>query len=203
MKYYLIYCICVIQLWLKNLIKSLFIVLLLCNPCFGEVITTCTELSCPIPAVKVGVDPIQAALDSIKAIADNLNKANISKNDATKALDTANNEIKTLTDKLAADRVLLNKLLDNINNNVPAPVIQIIEVYSDGCAYCDSDATIASYVKEGLPIIKSKDPVWKVNATPTFITTLNGKEVSRVVGILSKEKLFQWHKDTIEWSKTQ
>jgi hypothetical protein len=200
MKYYLIYCIKQI-----NLIKSLFITLFLFTSLgYGEVITTCTELSCPIPVavkVKAPIDPIQSALDSIRASAENLAKANITKNDAQKALDTANTDIKSLTDKLAADRVLLNKLLDNINNNVPAPEIQIIEVYSDGCAYCDTDATIAGYVKEGLPIVKTKDSKWKATATPTFIALLNGKEVSRVVGILSKDKLFQWHKDLIVWSK--
>jgi hypothetical protein len=199
MKYYLIYCIKQI-----NLIKSLFITLFLFTSLgYGEVIT-CTELSCPIPVavkVKAPIDPIQSALDSIRASAENLAKANITKNDAQKALDTANTDIKSLTDKLAADRVLLNKLLDNINNNVPAPEIQIIEVYSDGCAYCDTDATIAGYVKEGLPIVKTKDSKWKATATPTFIALLNGKEVSRVVGILSKDKLFQWHKDLIVWSK--
>jgi len=187
---------------MKNLI---FVVIILFTSLgYGEVITTCTELSCPIPIpVKVSapVDPIQTALDSIKADAANLVVINTKKNEATKALEIANNEIKTLTDKLATDRALLNKLLDNINNNIPAPTIQIIEVYSDGCAYCDSDATIAQYVKEGLPIVKTKDAKWKATATPTFIATLNGKEVSRVVGILSKDKLFQWHKDLIAWSK--
>jgi hypothetical protein len=154
--------------------------------------------SCPIKTLS----PAEQILQDISVDATNITKG---KNDAAaaqKALDLANGLIKTSTEKMAADRAKLNATLDDLVNPQPKPnpkTVQIVEVISDNCPFCDTPNMIKDFVASGINIITTKSNVWAANGTPTYIMTVDGKETQRVVGKCSKEKLQQWYNETVAW----
>ena len=49
-------------------------------------------------------------------------------------------------------------------------------------------------------LILSKD-AFEASATPTYIMTVNGKEINRVTGKLNVNQLLDWYNKTVIWSK--
>ena len=151
--------------------------------------------SCPTPktaaTIYTDIDNNAVQIESLMAAKAELESTLLKTNDALAA------SIK----KLAQNRAKLNAYLDNLGKPKPKEKsIQIVEVYSEGCQYCDTDETIAGYVKNGLNIVKTKDTKWAVTSTPTYIMTVDGKEINRVAGYLSEKTLTKWQLDIKVWA---
>lgn len=156
-----------------------------------------------------GASPVQVATDAINADAADLKKFVDAKTEAQKALDAANAAITTANAKLTTDRATLNNLLDNITTPQTVHVVQFVEIASSTCPPCnDFQPTFDKMVKAGINLRrlnadKEKSPFAAVHQTPSWIATVDGKEVSRVESYLGEEKITDWYKTIVEWSKTQ
>jgi len=199
--------------------KFIFVfIVLFATPLFGSIMLPdkcdCPDGVCPVSVFSMQVsggiiDTVTATMDAIKLDASNLTKANNDKNAAQKLLDQANADIKTYSDKLATDRVNLNKLLDDINNNKPAPkqkVIELVEIASSTCDPCNKMQPIVDELsKNGVNIRRlntdKETCPYAHSVTPTWIMLVDGKEVSRAEGMYDKKRLQAWWEEMVIWAK--
>jgi hypothetical protein len=164
----------------------------------------CKDGICPLPAfvpvvIKSTISPLD---DATAAIKDDVAKVSSLNKNATAlkaALLQATEDLKTFNDKLATDRKTLNDLLDGVNlPPVIQKVVQIVEITTPHCPYCDTDAEIASYVKSGINIVKGTQ--FTTTGTPTYVCTVDGKEINRTIGKLTEAQLLIWYNATVKWA---
>jgi thioredoxin-like negative regulator of GroEL len=84
----------------------------------------------------------------------------------------------------------------------------MIELASSTCQPCNAfDPILLELQKEGFPITRIDTDKTKTNytvkATPSFVMLMDGKEVGRVEGSLSKIKITEWYNAVLIWSKKQ
>lgn len=83
--------------------------------------------------------------------------------------------------------------------------VGIVMVGGAGCAPClKMRPILAALATEGVTVteVDADTPVgqgWQATATPTFISTCDGKELHRSVGTLTHDQLKTWFADTQAW----
>ena len=93
-------------------------------------------------------------------------------------------------------------------NPTPGPVghtVGLVMVGGAGCPPCKRmEPILAQLAKEGLTVsnldAETTGLVWKVSATPTFISTVDGVEANRSVGTLTHDQIKGWYALTKEWA---
>ncbi len=192
--------------------KIIFIIcILFSSVSFGDILPKCKDGVCPVKSVlktSGTVDPVQVATDAVKLDAVNLSKSNQDKVAAQKLLDKADADIKTNGDKLAADRLTLNALLDDIAQNKPAPipkVVQLIEIASTTCDPCNKMQPIVDQLaKNGANVRRlntdKENCPYAHSVTPTWIMLVDGKEVARAEGMYDLKRLQDWWDAMTAWT---
>ena len=88
----------------------------------------------------------------------------------------------------------------------PVHTVAITEVYTNYCLPCKKEVPIlAALTAKGYAVMRVDDQQHPMGVAghPTFILTLNGKEITRHTGFLDQGQLETWVEQVEQWSKAQ
>ena len=144
---------------------------------------------------------------------------------ATKKADDATQANKDLQQTVADDQIALTNAIKDAYTPVVPPVIppvvppvpgHVVELVVVSTAFTKDDVTNCTPCKKLYPILDKLEALgakikrvkdgtadaatWAIQATPTIIMTVDGKETRRVEGFLILEHLQGWLDDTKKWA---
>ena len=166
------------------------------------------------PAVS-GVTPLQAALAKLVADSVAWESTNGSLAAAQAVVTNLTPIATTQAQAIVADQAEIAKLVNVPTPQPqppapPGPAVTLLVIGSTTCAPCvEMHADIDALKASGIPISRidtDKDPTaakWAVTATPTSLVLVDGVEVNRYVGKLSKAALKDWYDKSLEWARNK